>query len=186
VIARAKDHWEVSFVAFEMVGRARLVHVEARVPDKGAITYTFHPIVDGPQLSWQTAGEVDMEEENRQRARARAAMMLFGKALRLEPGIDTGWALARVALHSVGEVRTLLGTPSRKWTPIAALSNYVMGDSTITFASDRTDEPEDPETIVHVGRLWTELRGKERVTYTHSYYFAPRAKKKARRRRRSK
>jgi hypothetical protein len=186
VIARAKDGWEVSFVAYEMVGRARLVHVAARVPEKGEITYAFQPIVDGPQLSWQTAGEVDMEEENRKRAQARAAMMLFGKALHLEPGIDTAWALARVALKSIDEVSTLLGKPSRKWTPIAALSNYVVGDSTITFASARADEPEDPEPIVHVGRMWTEMRGKERVTYTHGYFFAPRPKEKVRRRRRSK
>ena len=185
VIARAKDAWEVSFVAFAMVGRARLVHVKARVPEKGAITYAFQPIVDGPLLSWQTSGDVDMEQENRKRAQARAAMLLFGKALQLKPGIDTAWALARVALKSIDEVSTLLGKPSRKWTPIAALSNYVVGDSTITFASARADEPEDPEPIVHVGRMWTEMRGKERVTYTHGYYFAPRPKKKARRRRRS-
>jgi len=178
VIARAKDLWEVSFVAFEMDRRARLVHVKARVPEKGEITYTFQPIVDGPQLTWQTAGKVDMERQKRKRAQARAAMMLFGKALRLEPGIDTGWALARVLLRSMDEVRTLLGTPSRKWTPIAALSNYVMGDSTIVFASKRTDEPEDPELIEHVGRMWTVEDGEKRTTYTHSYYFAGRSKKK--------
>ena len=177
VIARAKDGWEVSFVAFEMVGRARLVHVRARVPEEGEIAYAFQPIVDGPLLSWQTAGEVDMEQEERKRARARAAMLLFGKSLRLEPGIDTAWALARVRLHGMDEVRTLLGTPSRKWSPIAMLSHYVLADSTITFACKRPDEPGDPEPIEHVGRIWSELRGKTRVTYTHSYYFAGRSPK---------
>jgi hypothetical protein len=180
VIARAKDVWEVSFVAFAMIGRARLVHVKARVPEKGAITYAFQPIVDGPLLSWQTSGDVDMEQENRNRAQARAAMLLFGKALQLNPGIDTAWALARVRLHHMGEVRTLLGEPVRKWSPIAALSEYAVGDSTIVFACRRTDEPGEPEVIEHVGRMWTVKDGEKSTTYTLSYYFAGRERKRRR------
>jgi len=180
LIVRAQDAWEVSFVAFEMVGRARLVHVKARVPEKGEITYAFQPIVDGPLLSWQTAGEVDMEQEKRDRARARAAMLLFGKALQLKPGIDTAWALARVRLHHMGEVRTLLGKPARTWTPIAALSQYAVGDSKFVFAGKRTDEPGDPELIEHVGHMWTVKDGETSTTYTHSYYFAGRDRKSRR------
>ncbi|MHC4732203.1 MAG: hypothetical protein ACYS6Z_16665, partial [Planctomycetota bacterium] len=168
VIARAKDAWEVSFVAFEMVGRARLVHVKARAPEKGAITYAFQPIVDGPLLSWQTSGEVDMEQEARERAQARAVLMLFGKALRLEPGIDTAWALARVRLQTMDEVRQLLGTPSRKWGRTAKMWQYVLADSTITFACKRNDEPRDPEPIDHVGRIWSVRDGLPAAIRSHS------------------
>ncbi|MHC4816933.1 MAG: hypothetical protein ACYTF8_02565 [Planctomycetota bacterium] len=100
--------------------------------------------------------------------------MRFGKALRLEPGVDTGWALARVLLRDMDEVRTLLGKVPARWSPIAKLSEYVVGDSRIVFASRRAEEPGDPEVIEHVGRMWTERHGEKRTTYTHSYYFAGR------------
>lgn len=175
VIARANDVWEVSFVAFEMVGRARLVHVKARVPDKGAITYAFQPIVDGPLLSWQTAGEVDMEQERRERARARAVLMLFGKALQLEPGIDTAWALARVRLHDMDEVLMLLGKPIHKARPAVKSYQYVVADLMITFACKRNEEPGHPEPIDYVGAAQPVRAGKRtRETRVRDYYFCGR------------
>lgn len=174
VIEPAKDGWHLSFVAFEMVGRVRLVHVKARVQAAGKIEYKFEPIVDGPQLSWQTSGDVDMEKEKRERAQARAALMLMGKALQLEPGIDTAWALARVRLQRMDEVRKLLGMPTREWGRTAKMWQYVRGDSTITFACKRTDEKGDSEPVDHVGRIWSVRDGEVRATRAHSYYSSGR------------
>ncbi|MHC5041003.1 MAG: hypothetical protein ACYTGI_01345 [Planctomycetota bacterium] len=174
VIKLQKDGRHVSFVAFEMLGRARLVHVKARVQADGKIFYEFEPIVDGPLLSWQTSGDVDMEAERRARAQARAALLLMGKALQLEPGTDTAWALARVRLHRMDEVKKLLGAPTREWGRTAKMWQYVRGDSTITFACKRTDEKGDSEPIAHVGRLWSVREGDVRATQAHNYYYSGR------------
>lgn len=174
VIKVQKDGRHVSFVAFEMLGRARLVHVEARVQADGKVFLEFEPIVDGPQLSWQTSGDVDLEAEKQARARAREALLAMGEALQMEPDIDTAWALARVRLHTMGEARRLLRDPTRKWGRKAKMFQYIRGDSTITFACKRGDEPGDSEPIDHVGRLWSVREGKVRATRAHSYYFSGR------------
>lgn len=174
VIVRQKDGWHVSFVAFEMLGRARLVHVKARVQADGKVFLEYKPIVDGPQLSWQTAGDVDMEAERQARAAARAALLAMGKALQMEPDIDTVWALARVRLHTMGEARQLLGEPKRRWGRQAKVWQYIRGDSILAFACRRGDEIGDSEPIDHVGHLWTVREGKMRATRTHNYFFSGR------------
>ena len=79
--------WKVSLVALEYDGRMSLVHVEAEVESSGAMKIERKLIVDGPQLSWQTAhvgepSESDLQANRDRHRRVQAALVTCTKALR--------------------------------------------------------------------------------------------------------
>ncbi|MHC4548313.1 MAG: hypothetical protein ACYTEZ_05995 [Planctomycetota bacterium] len=181
VAARDGDAWKVSFVALEMYGRARLVHVQARVTARGEVTHAFRPIVDGPQLSWQTAGPVDLKAEQQARARAQAILRDYAQALRLEPTVDATWAVSR-ALQRRDQAEAVLGMPKRiKGKRLAhkrfrEACHYDLADgSTVTFLYERNLQDQKPQPFYRAHRERYEQVGAKRVARTWTFFSTSRS-----------
>jgi hypothetical protein len=174
--ASGMEAWVVTLVALEMVGRMRLVEVRATVHSTGKLEIESRPVVDGPQLTWQTGASTEaspekLESERRKRVEAQIALIRCGQALELEPSIDSTWVLGRV-LSRMYQIREMIGEPDRNWGKTHKMWQYILPDqSTITFGCKRVEGKEgDMERIEYVGRIWSEREGTVRVTMTQNYF----------------
>ena len=140
---RDGKRWNVSMVALEIEGRLRLVHVTAKVDHDGAVAFAHEPIVDGPALTWQTEGDVDVEAEREARERVHEAMLRCAEIAAPVATLDAAWVLART-LDRLTDVKRVFGKPTKEWGKTARMMEYAVSErSKVTFngpaGADRID-----------------------------------------------